>query len=94
MLYTPMTKKAILLMYSAHEGQTDKSGIPYVFHPYHLAEQMDDELSTVAALLHLRLTERRRKREATVAEGVVGVHLKHVHTYLACFDVVGFACVL
>ena len=52
MLYTPMTKKAILLMYSAHEGQTDKSGIPYVFHPYHLAEQMDDELSTVAALLH------------------------------------------
>ena len=52
MLYTPMTKKAILLMYSAHEGQTDKSGIPYVFHPYHLAEQMDSEFSTVAALLH------------------------------------------
>ena len=52
MLYTPMIKKAILLMYSAHEGQTDKSGIPYVFHPYHLAEQMDDELSITAALLH------------------------------------------
>jgi (p)ppGpp synthase/HD superfamily hydrolase len=26
--------------------------MPYVFHPFHLAEQMDDELSTVCALLH------------------------------------------
>jgi (p)ppGpp synthase/HD superfamily hydrolase len=30
----------------------DKSGIPYVHHPLHLAEQMDDEVSTIAALLH------------------------------------------
>jgi (p)ppGpp synthase/HD superfamily hydrolase len=26
--------------------------MPYVFHPFHLAEQMTDELSTVCALLH------------------------------------------
>ena len=40
------------LCYKAHAGQTDKSGLPYVHHPFHLAEQMDDEDSTVVALLH------------------------------------------
>ena len=52
MLYTEMTKKAIKLAYKAHKGQTDKCGIPYVFHPYHLAEQMDTEETITAALLH------------------------------------------
>lgn len=40
------------LAYRAHHGQTDKSGIPYIYHPIHLAEQMKDELTTVVALLH------------------------------------------
>lgn len=52
MIYTPMTMKAMKLAYSAHEGQLDCSGVPYVFHPYHLAEQMDDEISCTVALLH------------------------------------------
>lgn len=26
--------------------------MPYVFHPFHLAEQMKDETSTIVALLH------------------------------------------
>lgn len=52
MLYTPLTKKAMKLCFQAHKDQLDKSGIPYVFHPIHLAEQMDDEYSTVTALLH------------------------------------------
>ena len=52
MLYTPMTKKALKLCFEAHKDQTDKSGLPYVFHPFHLAEQMPDEITTVAALLH------------------------------------------
>ena len=26
--------------------------MPYIFHPFHLAEQMIDEISTVCALLH------------------------------------------
>ncbi len=26
--------------------------MPYVFHPFHLAEQMEDEITTVVALLH------------------------------------------
>ena len=40
------------LAYWAHHGQQDKSGTPYIFHPIHLAEQMDDEFSCTAALLH------------------------------------------
>lgn len=52
MIYTDKTKNAIKLCYKAHAGQVDKSGLPYVHHPLHLAEQMDDETSTVVALLH------------------------------------------
>jgi len=52
MIYTPMTKKAIKLMFELHKEQTDKSGLPYVFHPFHLAEQMGDENTCCAALLH------------------------------------------
>lgn len=52
MIYTPMTKKAMKLCFEAHKDQVDKSGLPYVFHPIHLAEQMSDECSTIVALLH------------------------------------------
>lgn len=52
MLYTPLTKKAIKICYEKHKNQFDKSGLPYVFHPWHVAEQMDDENSTIVALLH------------------------------------------
>ncbi len=52
MIYTELTKKAMKLCFAAHKNQVDKSGLPYVFHPFHLAEQMEDELSTVVALLH------------------------------------------
>ncbi len=52
MIYTDLTKKALKLCFEAHKEQTDKTGMPYVFHPFHLAEQMDDEISTVCALLH------------------------------------------
>lgn len=52
MLYTALTKKAILLCFEAHAGQLDKSGLPYVLHPLHLAEQMPDEVSAAVALLH------------------------------------------
>lgn len=52
MIYTPKTKAALKLCYMAHKDQVDKAGLPYVFHPFHLAEQMLDEDTTVVALLH------------------------------------------
>lgn len=52
MIYTHLTNEAMKLAYRAHHGQVDKGGIPYIFHPYHLAEQMEDEYTTCVALLH------------------------------------------
>ncbi len=52
MIYTEMTKKALKLCFKAHKEQLDKSGLPYVFHPFHLAEQMDTEETVTVALLH------------------------------------------
>ena len=52
MIYTALTKKAMRIAFDAHKDQVDKAGLPYIFHPYHLAEQMDDEVSVCAALLH------------------------------------------
>lgn len=52
MIYTNLTKKAMKIAFDAHREQVDKTGIPYIYHPIHLAEQMDDEISTCAALLH------------------------------------------
>ena len=56
MLYTELTAAAMRLAYNAHHGQTDKTGVPYIFHPYHLAEilsdQGEDEYTVCAALLH------------------------------------------
>ena len=52
MIYTMQTKKAMRIAFQAHKDQVDKSGMPYIFHPYHLAEQMTDEITTCVALLH------------------------------------------
>ena len=52
MIYTNNTKKAINIAYNAHMGQNDKFGIPYIFHPMHLAELMDTEEECIVAILH------------------------------------------
>ena len=52
MIYTKMTVKAMNIAYCAHEGQMDQNGVPYIFHPIHLAEQMEDEITCTVALLH------------------------------------------
>ena len=52
MIYTELVNKAIDLAYDAHSGQKDKTGRPYFVHVMHVAEQMDDEYSACAALLH------------------------------------------
>lgn len=52
MVYTKNTRKAMKIAYDAHHGQLDKSGVPYVYHPIHLAEQMNTEEECIVALLH------------------------------------------
>lgn len=52
MIYTEKTERAMQIAYQAHHGQVDKSEVPYIFHPFHLAEQMDTEEECIVALLH------------------------------------------
>ncbi len=52
MIYTELTKKALRLAFDVHKEQVDKTGLPYIFHPFHLAEQMEDEATVCIALLH------------------------------------------
>ena len=52
MLYTEMTKKAMKLMAKYHGDQPDKTGLPYILHPWHVAEQMEREDEIIVALLH------------------------------------------
>jgi len=52
MIYTVLTKKAMRIAFDAHKHQVDKTDVPYIFHPIHLAEQMDSEIAACAALLH------------------------------------------
>lgn len=52
MIYSTVINRVLKFIYKAHEGAVDQGGIPYVFHPLAVAEQMDDENSTLLALLH------------------------------------------
>ena len=69
MIYTDKTKKAMKLCYEAHKDQVDKSGLPYVFHPAHVAEQMTDEATTIVALLHDVVEDTDYTLEDLAAEG-------------------------
>lgn len=52
MINTPRTRKAMIVAYQAHKNQFDKAQVPYIYHPIHLAEQMNTELECIVALLH------------------------------------------
>lgn len=69
MIYTELTKRAICLAYDAHRGQRDKSGLPYICHPLHVAEGMVTEETTVAALLHDVVEDTAWTFEGLLAEG-------------------------
>ena len=43
---------AILVAYTAHHGQTDNSGIPYIEHPKKVASFLDSEEDKIIAMLH------------------------------------------
>ena len=52
MINTKLTRKAMIIAYNAHQNQFDKANVPYIYHPIHIAEQMDTELECIVALLH------------------------------------------
>lgn len=52
MVNSKLTRKAMIIAYNAHMNQYDKAGVPYIYHPIHLAEQMNTETECIVALLH------------------------------------------
>ena len=70
MIYTEQTKNAMRIAYEAHKDGMDKSDLPYIFHPVHLAEQMDSETSCCAALLHDVIEDTALSFEDLKAKGV------------------------
>jgi len=45
-------ERAIALAAQAHEGQVDKAGAPYIFHPLRMMLSVDTPEARVAAVLH------------------------------------------
>ena len=76
MLYTHATNIAMRVCYRAHAGQIDKAGVPYVFHPFHLAEQMDTEHEVCVALLHDVMEDTSMTAADIVAEGVPAEYVR------------------
>ncbi len=52
MINTKLTRLASKIAYEAHKNQFDKAGVPYIFHPIHIAEGMTTEITCIVALLH------------------------------------------
>lgn len=69
MIYTELTKKAMRICFEAHKDQRDKNGMPYIFHPVHLAEQMTREHDVCVALLHDVVEDTDISLEQLEAEG-------------------------
>jgi (p)ppGpp synthase/HD superfamily hydrolase len=71
MLYTELTRKALCIAYDAHHGQVDKTGLPYIYHPLHLAEHIgDDEALIATALLHDVVEDTDITFEQLAAQGI------------------------
>lgn len=47
-----LLEKALKIAVKAHEGQTDKGGAPYVFHPIRVSGKCDTDEERIVALLH------------------------------------------
>lgn len=45
-------EKALEIATKAHEGQYDKSGVPYIEHPKHVAEGVHGDIAKATAYLH------------------------------------------
>lgn len=75
MFYSPLVKKASLIMFDAHKEDYDKNGYPYVMHPMFLATQMSSEEAVCVALLHDVIEDHgdRYSFESLLAEGFPAV---------------------
>jgi (p)ppGpp synthase/HD superfamily hydrolase len=47
-----LLEKAIAIAVTAHRGQTDKSGAPYIAHPLRVMHRMESDTDRIVAVLH------------------------------------------
>lgn len=78
MIYTELTRKALKIAFRAHEGQLDRSGLPYILHPVHVAEQMKTEDTCVVAILHDVIEDTSVTMEDLQKEGFTETQLEGV----------------
>lgn len=62
-------EEAIALAVSAHRGQKDKAGQPYILHPLRMMLAVDGEHARMAAVLHDVVEDTEVSLEQLVAEG-------------------------
>ena len=52
MMLSPRVLEALIFATTAHDGQHDRSGMPYILHPINVANQLETEDEIVLGLLH------------------------------------------
>lgn len=70
MIYTELTKRAMRIAFDAHYGRYDRGNVPYICHPLYVADRMQDELTTVIALLHDVLEDTELSAEDLLKQGI------------------------
>lgn len=90
-----LVERALHIAYSAHRGQVDKSGKPYIFHPITLSSQLSDPVEMSIALLHDTIEdtyidaeelERRGIPEEVIAAVFILTRDKNKETYFEYID--------
>ena len=78
MVYTELTKRAMIIAEEKHRGQVDKNGYPYIFHPFTVASKMEDEVSCAVALLHDVVEDTGTSFEELKERGITDEVIKHL----------------
>lgn len=64
-----LLEKALVIATKAHEGQTDKSGVPYILHPLRVENRCRTDEEKVVALLHDVIEDTNVTASYLLAEG-------------------------
>lgn len=64
-----LLEKALKISTKAHEGQVDKAGVPYIFHPIHVSNRCSTDEERITALLHDTIEDTEVTAEYLLMEG-------------------------
>lgn len=65
----PLLEKALQIATKAHDGQTDKAGMPYIFHPIRVSNRCSTDEERIVALLHDTIEDTEVTDEYLLMEG-------------------------